>query len=80
MLLEIGQDLSDVAGVGGCFREGQPDLTRRQAQAGADFQQLQTDRRALGLGKRRTGQAQPTQAVQQDIGKGREVQPQLVRP
>ena len=81
MLLEIGQDLSDVAGVGVCF----PRRTARtfaccQAQAGADFQQLQTDRRALGLGERRTGQAQPTQAVQQAIGEGREVQPQLVRP
>ena len=71
MLLEIGQDLSDVAGVGGCFREGQPDFARCQAQAGADFQQLQTDRRALGLGERRTGQPQPAQAMQQDIGKGR---------
>ena len=48
MLLEIGQDLSDVAGVGGCFREGQPDFAYRQMQTGADFQQFQADRRALG--------------------------------
>ncbi len=80
MLLEIGQDLSNITGVGVRFREGQPDLTRRQAQAGADFEELQADRRALGFGKCRTGQAQPAQAMQQDIGKGREVQPQLVRP
>ena len=70
MLLEIGQYLSDVAGVGVCFREGQPDFACCQAQADADFQQLQTDRRALGLGERRTGQPQPAQAMQQDIGKG----------
>ncbi len=80
MLLEIGQDLSDVAGVGGCFREGQPDFACCQAQTGADFQQFQADRRALGLGKRRTSQPQPMQAMQQDIGERREVQPQLVRP
>ncbi len=60
--------------------EGQPDLARCQAQAGTDFQPLQADRRALGLGERRTSQPQPTQAMQQDIGEGREVQPQLVRP
>ena len=80
MLLEIGQDLSNITGVGVRFREGQPDFAYRQAQAGADFQPLQADRRALGFGKCRTGQAQPAQAMQQDIGKGREVQPQLVRP
>ena len=53
--MEVGQDLGDVAGVGIRFREGEPDLARRKTQAGPDFQQLQTDRRALGLGKRRTG-------------------------
>ncbi len=68
MLLEIGQNLNDIAGVGVRFREGQPDFACCQAQTGADFQQLQTDRRALGLGKRRTSQPQPTQAMQQDIG------------
>ena len=67
MLLEIGQDLGNITGVGIRFREGQPDLARCQAQAGTDFQQLQADRRALVLGERRTGQTQPAQAMQQDI-------------
>ena len=56
MLLEIGQDLGNITGVGIRFREGQPDLARCQAQAGTDFQPLQADRRALGLGERRTSQ------------------------
>ena len=66
--------------VGIGFGEGQPDLAHGDPDAGADFQQLQPDRRALCLGMHRTGKTQSTQAMQQHVSKRREVQAELVCP
>ena len=71
---------------GGCERvpvgvdrgERQPDLACGDPDPGGDLEQFHAQGSALRLGPARACQAQAPQAVHENIGKGRKIQPQLV--
>ncbi len=58
--------------------ERQPDLACSDPDPGGDLEQFHAQGSALRLGPARTCQAQAPQAVHENIGKGRKIQPQLV--
>ncbi len=58
--------------------EGQPDPAGADAHHGGQFEDTGAERAALRLGPTGAGQSQAAQAVQQQAGKGRQLQAQLV--
>ena len=58
--------------------ERQPDLARGDPDPGGDLEQFHAQGSALRLGPARARQAQVPQAVHENIGEGRKIQPQLV--
>ena len=66
--------------MGVCPGQRQPDLSRGDPHAGADPEQLQPDRGALGPGVYRAGQPQASESVHQDVGERGAVEPKLIGP
>ena len=80
MRTQVGQNLFERVRVSVGLRERQPDLAHADPRAGAELQQLQPDRGALGPGVGGAGQPQAAQSMHQHIVEGGNVQPQLIGP
>src|SRR5512132_3313305 len=73
-----GVDESELVGVGTGSSHGDVDAADREADLGADFEELRADRAAGGGREPGMGQADPAQRAYQHVGERREPKAQLV--
>ena len=75
--LEVSNDGSEDLAVGIGFRHGDPDVADREADLGADLQELQANRLTLSASQGGLLQSETTQGVHEHVGGGGQIQPEI---
>ena len=75
---EIVEHLGEENLIGTTFGQREPDPSHGDADDGSDLEQLQADGVAAGLSQRRVLQSVLPQRLEEDIGRARQPQPELI--
>ena len=76
--LQVAKGRGEDPGPGIGFRHRDPDVADGQTDSGADLEQFQPNRLALGLRHVGSLHAQPAQRVHEHVRGGRQIQPELI--